>query len=136
MDFLGLRQLLDKRLAVPEILSSLLPNPLGTYVVSHNYRPDLTANGKSACKYLEKYPPEGRAGLNNLDQASRLDHERPKCFDTAPFRDQAKYDDSLYIQMFKSRGPWFMGCKHPQADDPVSPPESLASDQGRKVNCE
>jgi hypothetical protein len=116
MDFLGVREMLGAKVPVPAILGSFLPNPLGTYVVSHNYQPEPPGTNKAGCNYLQKYPPEAKAGLNNLQLSSKLDHQRPKCFDTSPFRDQAKYDDSLYIQMFKSRGDWFMGCKHPEAE--------------------
>jgi hypothetical protein len=53
-----------------------------------------------------------------------LDHPRPACFDTAPFRDTQRYEGSLSLQMFRARGPYFMGCQRPQADDPSTPTDT------------
>ena len=67
-----------------------------------------------------------------------LDHERPQCFDTAPFRD-TEYSDAQYKKIFEARGEHFMGCKNPQAEDP-SAPNSADATKGDKnediVNCE
>jgi hypothetical protein len=122
MGFLGIRDRLEHVPAVSSVLGllhSVAPNPLGTYVVSHNYAPDSQVADSRDCD-APGYPETARGGLNNLLKSSQLDNDRPRCFDTAPFRDQASYQDSLYIQMFIARGNWFMGCKYAQADDPSS----------------
>ena len=122
MGFLGIRDRLEHVPAVSSVLGllhSVAPDPLGTYVVSHNYAPDSQVADSRNCD-APGYPESARGGLNNLLKSSQLDSDRPRCFDTAPFRDQASYQDSLYIQMFIARGNWFMGCKHAQADDPSS----------------
>ena len=77
--------------------------------------------------------------MNNLNRFSRIDWPRPTCFDTAPFRDQP-YDKSQYIQIFKARGDFFMGCKNAQAADPSAPKsdESTKGDESKSnaVDCE
>ena len=118
------------------LLGRAAPDPTGTFVVSHNYGSELGNETAAECRYLERYPERARAGLNNLATASLVDHERPACFDTAPFRDQAKYEDSLYVRLFEARGSWFMGCKHSGADDPASPRDVSRGDRSPKVDCE
>jgi hypothetical protein len=87
------------------------------------------------CNYLQEYPLEARGGLNHLARSGSLDHERPACFDTAPFRDQARYEDSLYLRIFAARGAFFMGCKRAQADDPASDRDTSNGDESPKVDC-
>jgi len=116
MGFLGIRGALEGAgLRSLGPLRFALPSPLGTYVVSHNYGPDPPGEQRRACN-TSAYPQSARGGLNNLGKSSVVDGDHLKCFDTAPFRDQAGYLDSLYVQLFLSRGPWFMGCKRAQAE--------------------
>ena len=118
MSFLGIRGRLERVPAVSSVLGllrSVAPDPTGTYVVSHNYAPDPPGAYSRGCN-APTYPASARGGLNNLQKFSVLDSDRPRCFDTAPFRDQASYEDSLYIQMFLARGSWFMGCKDAQCE--------------------
>ena len=116
MGFLGIRGALEvAALRSLGPLRFVLPSPLGTYVVSHNYGPDPPGEQRRACN-TPAYPQSARGGLNNLAKSSVVDGDHLKCFDTAPFRDQAGYHDSLYLQLFLSRGPWFMGCKRAQAE--------------------
>lgn len=91
-------------------------DPTMTYLASRNYRPPANSAEDRDCDYLREYPETARHGMSNLRKAGPMDSDRPSCFDTAPFRDQARYQDSLYIKLFESRGPWFMGCKRAQAD--------------------
>jgi hypothetical protein len=98
------------------------PSPFtSTFVVSHNYGksdgdPHRCASGPGS------HDPghEAKDGMNNLDQASKLDHPWRKCFDTAPFRDVTGYAGSLYVKQFEARGQYFMGCPGAQADDPLT----------------
>jgi hypothetical protein len=118
MSFLGIRDQLEHVPAVSSVLGllhSVAPDPMGTYVVSHNYAPDPQGPFARACDGTD-YPQDAAGGLNNLAKFATLDADRPRCFDTAPFRDQASYADSLYIQMFAARGSWFMGCKNAQGE--------------------
>lgn len=118
MGFLGIRGRFEHVPAVSSVLGllrSVAPDPTGTYVVSHNYAPDPPGAYSRGCN-APTYPASARGGLNNLQKSSILDSDRPRCFDTAPFRDQASYEDSLYIQMFLARGSWFMGCKTAQCE--------------------
>jgi hypothetical protein len=138
MGFLGLRARLEHVPAVSSVLgllNSVAPDPTGTYVVSHNYGPDPPGAYGRGCN-APTYPASARGGLNNLQKVSILDSDRPRCFDTAPFRDQASYEDSLYIQMFLARGSWFMGCKNAQADDPSSTDDFATGDETAGVPCE
>lgn len=90
-----------------------LPSLSGTFVVSHNYGPG------PACEGIPGYPADARGGLSRMKDL--LDQPRPACFDTAPFRDTQRYEGSLSLQMFHARGPYFIGCQRPQADDPSAP---------------
>jgi hypothetical protein len=138
MGFLGLRGRLERVPAVSSVLGllhSVAPDPIGTYVVSHNYAPDPPGAYSRDCN-APTYPASARGGLNNLQKVSLLDSDRPRCFDTAPFRDQASYEDSLYIQMFLARGGWFMGCKNAQADDPSSTDDFEIRGETSGVPCE
>jgi hypothetical protein len=150
MVFLGARKKLEDAVGgigqFRQFLQNFSPAFLGAFVVSHNYGP--SPSGDAAAEWgrecigedtgIESYPPEAEGGLNNLGKFSQIDWPRPMCFDTAPFRDQP-YDRSQYIQIFKARGEYFMGCKNPQAEDP-SAPLSAESTKGDKntsvVNCE
>ena len=115
MAFHGIKSELERRRFTSlGPLTLLLPSPVGTYVVSHNYGPERDRQNRRSCN-TPAYPPSACGGLNNLAQSSLSDDDRLKCFDTAPFRDQASYQDSLYVQLFLSRGRWFMGCKNAQA---------------------
>ncbi|HME91512.1 MAG TPA: pilus assembly protein, partial [Myxococcaceae bacterium] len=139
MTFLGIRDRLEHVPAlgsIAGILGGLAPNPMGTFVVSHNYGPDPRGDRARRCDHLAGYPQGAIGGLNNLARFSQLDGPRPDCFDTAPFRDQSRYEDSLYLRMFGARGGWFMGCKNPGADDPSAPSDSSSGDQAQKVDCE
>jgi hypothetical protein len=147
MTFLGLRGELNMAaLGIEPVTADYLfpddePDFLGTFVVSHGYGAnpsdqwDRDCNGNGG---PDSYPSSGggeddaRAGLNNLQRFSELDNERPRCFDTAPFRDHHEVDKSLSIRIFKARGEYFMGCKKPQADDPSSP-NSAAATQGDEL---
>ncbi|MBK7858359.1 MAG: pilus assembly protein [Archangiaceae bacterium] len=120
--------------------SFVLPRPYNsTFVVSHNYgRP---GEGDRGCEERPgntdpAHPAPG--GMNNLFTASELDHPWRKCYDTAPFRDQAAYAESMPVAQLKQRGPYFMGCQQPQADDAALADVSrLRGDLNRrKVSCE
>jgi hypothetical protein len=123
MTFVGIRSALAGMQGVGAALSALgnpgLPAFTGTFVVSYNYTPDKTDNGCYTRGVDSSVNPAPR-GLNNVEKTSGLDWPHPRCFDTAPFRDVEQYDKSLYVQMFKARGPSFMGCPNGQADDPTS----------------
>lgn len=139
MTFLGLRNRLEHAPALGSIagfLRGLAPDPTGTFVVSHNYGPDPGGDWARRCNNLPGYPPGAIGGLNNLSRFSQLDDPRPDCFDSAPFRDQSRYEDSLYLRIFNARGSWFMGCKNPGADDPSAPNDVSSGDQAQKVDCE
>jgi hypothetical protein len=126
-----------------QFLNSFAPAFLGTFVVSHNYTANPGGDWKRECigedTGIEAYPAEAEGGLNNLNKFSRIDWPRPTCFDTAPFRDQP-YDKSQYIQIFKARGDFFMGCKNAQAADPSAPKsdESTKGDESKSnaIDCE
>ena len=116
-------------------LGFFLPDPTGTFVVSHNYFPNGDPNATTTDCGNTLHP--ALSGVNNLNDYPGLDYVRPRCFDTAPFHDTAAYSDSLYIQMFKGRGNNFMGCKFPQADDPTFKTDSNGTDNSTgKTNCE
>ena len=104
--------------AVLQLVGGTGLDPTMTYLASRNYRPPANSAEDRECDYLREYPESARHGMSNLRRAGPLDSDRPSCFDTSPFRDQARYQDSLYIKLFESRGPWFMGCKRAQADNP------------------
>ncbi len=114
-----------------------LPDPFGTFVVSHNY--GLTqARANRRCPAGAPGHPEPD-GLSVFEDGRTIDHDRPVCFDTAPFRDDHQYDASLYIQMFRARGSYFMGCQNAMADDPTEPSVSalLAGDfNQQRIACE
>jgi hypothetical protein len=150
MVFLGAEEQLKGHVGiigdVQRFIQQITPAFVGTFVVSHNYTrspggADATEWGRECIgedRGIESYPLEAEGGLNNLGKFSQTDWPRPTCFDTAPFRDQP-YDRSQYINIFKARGDFFMGCKNAQAEDP-SAPTSASSTQGDKnthvVNCE
>jgi len=146
MVFLGLTKKLSDAagsIQFPQFLSKIFPAFLGTFVVSHNYGPSPSGDWSRECigkdTGIESYPPEAEGGLNNLNKVSQIDWPRPTCFDTAPFRDQP-YDKSQYIQIFKARGEYFMGCKNAQAADPSAPKsdEATKGDESKAyaIDCE
>jgi Flp pilus assembly protein TadG len=151
MVFLGLSDDLNKAVGgidqFRDFLANFAPAFLGTFVVSHNYGPspgggDAKDWGRECIGEdtgIEAYPPEAEGGLNNLNKFSQVDWPRPTCFDTAPFRDQP-YDKSQYIQIFKARGDYFMGCKNAEAADPSAPKsdESTRGDESKAnaIDCE
>jgi hypothetical protein len=131
MTFVGIRSALDRMPGAEAALSALgnvgLPAFTGTFVVSHNY----LANGLDRGCYawgVDTTSNPAPSGLNNVGSDGGLDWPHPRCFDTAPFRDVEQYDRSLYVQMFKARGPYFMGCQNAQADDPTSARSANDSD--------
>jgi hypothetical protein len=143
MTFLGLNNLLDS-LGIGGVLdavSRVLPNFFGTFVVSRNYGLDTNGIDCTNGGLRPNYPGNAFSGLHDMQDGENglLDHDRPDCFDTAPFRDTISYDDSLYLKMFEARGEHFMGCKNPMADDPSAPPgtqEATQNDeQDDKVRC-
>ncbi|MDY7229433.1 TadE/TadG family type IV pilus assembly protein [Hyalangium rubrum] len=147
MVFLGVKdRLLGESSIISDLgsfLAQIFPAFLGTFVVSHNYTANPTDEWDRECiggdTGIVSYPAEAQGGLNNLDKFSQLDHPRPKCFDTAPFRDQP-YERSQYIKIFQSRGDFFMGCKNAQANDPSAPQSTEATQRDESktnaVNCE
>ncbi len=147
MVFLGLRNKLEEAVGgigqFRQFLQDFSPAFLGTFVVSHNYGPSPDGDWSRECigkdTGIESYPPEAEGGLNNLNKLSQIDWPRPTCFDTAPFRDQP-YDKSQYIQIFKARGDYFMGCKNAEAADPSAPKsaEATSGDESKAnaIDCE
>jgi len=93
--------------AIPDLPSLGLPEPdaAGPFVVSRGYRPER----RSPCRGIPGYPAAAMGGLEDL--GDRLDAPQPRCFDTAPFRDTQEYAASLSAQMYRMRGPRFMGCR-------------------------
>ncbi len=133
LDSLGIGGILD-------VVASVLPNFLGTFVVSRNY--GVGASQKGDCTGLAQYDAKASSGLHVMHKRNfkLTDHERPNCFDTAPFRDEMTYNNSNYIKVFNARGEFYMGCKRAMADDPTDPdarPESTRNDeQDLKIPCE
>jgi hypothetical protein len=103
-------------LGVRGVVPFELPEPSGAFTVSHAY--GLAPPRGRACAGIPGYPDAARGGL--ASGAALLDHPRPQCFDSAPFRDTQEYASSRYLRLFQARGPWFMGCQRPGADDPSS----------------
>ena len=118
----GVVRALGKWLPVPTLL------PTAAFVVSHNYGPFPNANVRN-CNSRVHTAPNGMSNLDQIDEGgtrSLLDQKAGeandwmRCFDTAPFRDTDDHTRSLYQRIFEARGPYFMGCKNAQADDPTS----------------
>jgi hypothetical protein len=150
MVFLGVKAKLGEKIGIiaslQSVLANIAPAFLGTFVVSHNYTANPSGSESKWARDcigdntgIKSYPEEAHGGLNNLDKFSQLDWPRPKCFDTAPFRDVPYNSPPQYMQIFQARGDFFMGCKNAQAEDP-SAPNSTESTKGDKntnvVNCE
>lgn len=115
---------------VLQVVGNIVPNPLvSAYVVSYGYQHGGDAKGCDA----QNDGHRGWSGMNNVKSSSGLDVTRRDCYDTAPFRDVASYDGSLYRQMFMARGENFMGCFNAQADDPTVPGRPQHSDQDRNT---
>ncbi|MCP3098574.1 pilus assembly protein [Myxococcus sp. K15C18031901] len=137
MKFLGLGNVMSGLGigGVLDFLGSFLPNFFGTFVVARNY--GIDPQQKSKCNGLTTYDATASSGLHAMRDL--LDHDRPDCFDTAPFRDEMSYEKSAYIQLFQARGPHFMGCKKAMADDPsdgTGPQEATSHDeQDDKIRC-
>lgn len=122
-------------------LGRALPNPFGTFVVSHNYGLAPQNVALRGCTHDPGHPAQD--GLNNLEKFASLDYERRNCYDTTPFREVSGYVDpahhSPYVEMFSARGAHFMGCKRPMADDPTQagvPSTSTGDANTKKVPCE
>lgn len=118
----------------------LLPEFLGTYVVSYNFdhnSPTDPDNGCTGSDTSGNNNVGGISGYIDLNQASELDEPELRCFNTAPFRDTTAFQngESLYREMFNARGEWFMGCKNAQADDPTVATDPNATDKANKVAC-
>jgi hypothetical protein len=141
MVFLGLTDALD-RLGIGGILSKValvVPNFMGTFVISRNYSLE---SQRGDCTGLAGYEDQPTGGLHAMhkDDFELLDHDRPNCFDTAPFRDEMTYANSNYIKVYKARGEFFMGCKRAMADDPSAPPgdqdATQNDEQDQKIACD
>lgn len=144
MTFLGLAPSAREGHGLDEVASRFgfdLPDPFGTFVVSHNY--GLTPEDRSlrACstgaRGDRKHPAQD--GLNNIEKYALIDDPHRRCFDTTPFRDRQSYADSQYVAIFRARGPYFMGCQAAMADDPSEPELSAwahADAHDRPVACE
>lgn len=125
------------------LIGNFVPNPItATYVVSHNYFDELDSNKDDhGCKSDPSHGAEW--GMNNLEDTNGgtgpgLDVDRRKCYDTAPFRDTSRYDDSQYRSIFLARGPYFMGCENAQADNPAEsgvPVNSSKDKHNKKYTC-
>jgi hypothetical protein len=150
MVFLGILDELKEHAGIigelQDFIQQITPAFLGTFVVSHNYTANPSGPDEGWAREcigdntgIKSYPEEAHGGLNNLDKFSQLDWPRPKCFDTAPFRDVPYNSPPHYMQIFQARGEFFMGCKNAQAEDP-SAPQSTSATKGDKntnvVNCE
>lgn len=127
------------------LIGNFVPNPItATYVVSHNYFDSKDSNNKERGCGASNPSHGATSGLNNLQAGNGsdgpdIDHFRRSCYDTTPFRDTSRYGESNYRQMFMARGPYFMGCKKAQADDPAKagPPDfSFKDKHNKKYNCE
>ncbi|MBL8956504.1 MAG: hypothetical protein JNK82_37360 [Myxococcaceae bacterium] len=142
MAHLGVRQAESDLVGLQavDVASFVLPHPYSsTFVVAHNYGlpTPLDRQCNSAPGNADPSHPEP-AGMNNLHVASELDTPYRKCYDTAPFRDTAAYDESLYIRQYQNRGQNFMGCINAEADDPAHAGRSpfTAFDLNRrKIEC-
>ncbi|MBX7098617.1 MAG: pilus assembly protein [Myxococcaceae bacterium] len=121
---------------VASFIANVIPMPLqSAYVVSNRYEHGGDDHG---CRDFNT-GAEGWAGMNNVKGASKLDANQRACFDTSPFRDTVVLGDSLYRQMFRARGEYFMGCMNPMADDPTvpgPPPNSDKESNNKKMDCE
>lgn len=141
MSFLGLKNAFETKFGGAKVINFLgkfLPNPVGTYVVSHAYWPitdDDPLHGSGQPCNKPTFYEFAHGGLADLDEGTKgypgVDFDKSRCYDTSPFRDRGTYGDSLYIKMFKARGSWFMGCKNPQADDPAHVDRSDVSSDGK-----
>jgi hypothetical protein len=135
MTFLGVDNYLDQ-VGLDQlggVFNLVLPDFLGPFVVSHNYRYSETETRGCNKDRHGAFP-----GLNNLDEYPGLDDPGQRCFDTAPFRDTHAYEQSLYRDIFNARGEYFMGCKNAQADMPnVRSGDPHPKDKNKqKVSCE
>lgn len=132
---------------VKDITGRFLPDPFGTYVVSHNYGLEGAPSSLDrSCNTPGHLSPAGMRNLDvdkGLDQRDGDNNDLLRCFDTAPFRDTQAYDASLYAKIFEARGQNFMGCQNAQADDPTydssdpgGRPRSTSGDRNEQpVNC-
>jgi hypothetical protein len=155
MKFLGAAQFLENGFLgnIKNLSEMILPIPAftGSFVMAHNYGdPDNLGDPRNCHDSTDaRHPAKG--GLANLDRPGwGLDEERGydnddlRCFDTAPFRDTHAFNDALNVQVFRSRGPWFMGCRNAQADDPTfdsanagaRPDSTRTDDQEDKIPCQ
>ena len=127
----GLAAALEGARAIGGVLPVPAPDFDGAFVVSQNVGP---ARGRG-CDEVPGFPDHGRGSLANL--AGILDSEAPACFGTVPFRDTQEHRASLYAQAHAPRGGWFLGCRHPGADDPSrGTDEDLTDGNALKAHCE
>lgn len=135
LTLLGAKSLIGGVAETLRDVGTFLPvaNPFGTYLISHGYssaRVDGRAQGDSI-EHCNVDPGRGggTSGMHNL-ATKKGGHPKllggvlfpdtsMRCFDTAPFRDRHAYDKSPHRAAFLARGPWFMGCRNAQADDPT-----------------
>lgn len=129
---------------IQTLIGNFVPNPItAAYVVSHNYFAK-DEQGVKDWGCTNDVEHGANWGQNNLDtnagnDGPGMDHPRRRCFDTAPFRDTSDFDDSQYRMIYQARGPFFMGCKKAQADNPseAGPPDYTGKDKhNKKYNCE
>jgi hypothetical protein len=143
MKFLGVTNYLSKvgLDKISTVTNFFLPDFLGTFVVAHNYTPSQSARGCNSDKHgaQEGLQNLDKRGLPGLDERNGSDDDLQRCFDTAPFRDTAAYDSSLYRGIFQARGENFMGCKNQMADMPNTPaldPKLNKDKNKNKITCE
>jgi hypothetical protein len=126
------------------LVGNFIPNPISsTYVVSHNYfaagEKGITDRGCTNDQKHGAHWGENNLGTDTNNDGPGIDYKRRKCFDTAPFRDTSDYDRSQYRALYRARGPFFMGCQNPQADNPAvaGAPEYSGKDKhNKKATCE
>ncbi len=127
----GLAAALEGARALGGVLPVPAPDFDGAFVVNQNVGP---AHGRG-CDHVPGFPQDGLGSLADL--SGILDSEAPACFGTVPFRDTQEYRASLYAQAHAPRGSFFLGCRHPGADDPSRGiDEDLTDANALKVHCE
>ncbi len=139
MKFLGARGFLGRLgdvAGLKRLIDFSLPDPDGTFVISHNYSTDPDIVRDVADRGCGETRHTAHAGLNNLAQRPGVDDRALRCFDTAPFRDTHEYADSLYKRLFDARGPHFLGCRQAMADDPAATGSLTGDRNSDPVDCE
>jgi len=121
MAFLGAGQFLgpfaSKLAAVAGWLD--LGDPAVVPVAALNYRHgDITTSSEAgSCPATKTEIAHGKLSLR--DNGRNIDHGI-FCYETLPIRVTKAYDDSKAFQVFKSNGPYYMGCASPEALDPTN----------------